>query len=423
MSNEAMTTTTSPFPPGKAWVKNFEPIGYIGLEDRPAFKMALHKAGERWYLYAAQFWTSGLSIVEVTDPRQPRFVRFIAGPPNTWTLQVQIAEGRMITSMERIADGWGGDPTGPYGEGFLIWDLADPENPKQLGHYKTGGSGTHRNYYDGGRYVHATALPDGFQGHIYQIVDIADPANPREVSRWWKKGQWIAGGESGAPHGTLLHGGAYVKGDRAYLPYSAGGFVILDISDVTKPRMVSDLPFSPPFQSFIAVHTAVPLEGKPLVVVNSEAIAERCDEPLGYAAIVDVRNEAKPRLIALFPLPKPTPGMGVKNFCERPGRFGPHNQHQPQHQSILWQNEDIIFLTYFNAGLRAYDITDERFPKEVGYFLAPDPVVRRGPLPETGLATQSEDVLIDTRGNIFVTDKNHGIYVLRFHRPVDADNP
>jgi hypothetical protein len=42
--------------------------------------------------------------------------------------------------------------------------------------------------------------------------------------------------------------------------------------------------------------------------------------------------------------------------------------------------------------------------------------VRRGPLPKTGLVTQSEDVLADCRGNIFVSDKNHGIYVLRFQR-------
>jgi hypothetical protein len=36
-------------------------------------------------------------------------------------------------------------------------------------------------------------------------------------------------------------------------------------------------------------------------------------------------------------------------------------------------------------------------------------------LPATGLATQSEDVLVDNRGNMFVTDKNHGIYVLRYN--------
>jgi hypothetical protein len=402
-------------PPGKALGRNVEAVGYLPLQDKPAFKMALHKAGARWYWYCAHLWESGWSIVEVTDPAKPRFVRFIAGPPNTWTLQIQIAEGTMITSMERIPDGWGGTPGAPNEEGFTIWSLDNPENPHRLGHYRTGGDGTHRNYYAGGRYVHTTALPKGYQGHIYQIVDIADPARPVEVSRWWRKRQWVEGGEAGVKD-VMLHGGAYVKGSRAYLPYSAGGFVILDISDLKRPRLVSDLPFSPPFQSFIAVHSAVPLQGRPLVIVNSEAISERCDEPLGFVGIVDVSREERPRLISLFPLPVPPAELGVTNFCRRPGRFGPHNQHQPQGQEVLWRDERYVYVTYFNAGLRVYDIQDERAPKEVGWFLPPDPQVRRGPLPKTGLATQSEDVVVDARGNIFLSDKNHGVYVLR-HRP------
>ena len=403
------------FPAGRALSRNVEAIGYLPLRDKPAFKMALHRVGERWYWYCAHLWESGWSIVEVTDPAKPRYVRFIEGPPNTWTLQIQIAEGRMITSMERIPEGWGGTPGAPYGEGFYIWSLEDPENPRRLGHYRTGGDGTHRNYYAGGRYVHTTALPKGYQGHIYQIVDIADPAHPLEVSRWWRKGQWIEGGEGGAPD-VMLHGGAYVKGNRAYLPYSAGGFVILDISDVKKPRLVGELPFSPPFQSFIAVHSAVPLQSKPLVIVNSEAIREQCAEPLGFVGIVDVSNEESPRLVSLFPLPHPPAELGVRTFCQRPGRFGPHNQHQPQGQKVLWQDERYAYVTYFNAGLRVYDIEDELAPKEVGFFLAPDPQVRRGPLPKSGLVTQSEDVLVDARGNIYVSDKNHGVYVLR-HTP------
>jgi hypothetical protein len=185
---------------------------------------------------------------------------------------------------------------------------------------------------------------------------------------------------------------------------------------VKKPRLVSDLPFSPPFQSFIAVHSAVPLQGKPLVIVNSEAISERCDEPLGFVGIVDVEKEERPRLISLFPLPVPPKELGVTSFCHRAGRFGPHNQHQPQGQSVLWQDERYAYVTYFNAGLRVYDIQDERAPKEVGWFLPPDPQTRRGPLPKTGLVAQSEDVVVDARGNIYVSDKNHGVYILR-HKP------
>jgi hypothetical protein len=405
-----------PFPPGKDYNKGFELVGYTDLDGRPGFKMALHKAGDRWYLYTAQFWVSGWSIVEVTDPANPRFIRYIEGPSNTWTLQVQIADGLMITSMERIMPGWGGTD-GPYGEGFLIWDLADPENPKQIGCYKTGGKGTHRNFYAGGRYVHATSLPEGYDGHIYQIIDIADPSNPIEISRWWRLGQWKEGGESGAPKDTMLHGGAYVMGDRAYLPYGGGGFVILDISDITAPKLAGDLPFSPPFASRIAVHTALPLSKRPLVVVNSEAIAEHCDESLGFAGIVDISEETRPRLISLFPLPKPPADAPYPNFCTKAGRFGPHNQHQAQFQDILYQDENTIFLTYFNAGIRVYDISDERQPTEIGYYIPPDPIERRGVLPKSGLVAQSEDVLVDSRGFVYVSDKNHGIYILKFKRP------
>jgi hypothetical protein len=400
---------------GESFSLNIEAIGYTDLERRPGFKMAIHKYGNRWYLYVAHLWHSGFSVLDITDAAAPRVVRYVAGPPNTWTLQVQIADGLMITSQEQIPQGWGNQSGQPFGEGFIIWSLADPENPRELGIYRTGGKGTHRNFYAGGPYVHATALPDGYDGHIYQIVDISDPAKPVEVSRWWRQGQWTAGGEPGVKHGTLLHGGAYVRGNRAYLPYSAGGFVILDISAVKTPRLVSDLPFSPPFQAYICVHTAVPLRERPLVVVNSEAIEEQGNEPLGYAGIVDISDETKPRLISLFPQPTPPEALGVRNFYERPGRFGPHNQHQPQYQNVLYQNENLVFLTYFNAGLRIYDISDERTPREVAFFVPPDPRERRGLLPATGLATQSEDVLVDNRGNMFVTDKNHGIYVLRYN--------
>jgi hypothetical protein len=39
-------------------------------------------------------------------------------------------------------------------------------------------------------------------------------------------------------------------------------------------------------------------------------------------------------------------------------------------------------------------------------------VVRRGPQPSR-LVPQSEDVVVDARGFIYLSDKNHGVYVLR----------
>jgi hypothetical protein len=402
-----------PVPPGPSWSDRVRVVGYSDLDGRPGFKLAMQEVGSRFYLYLGHLWHRGWSVMDVTDPASPRLLRFIDGPANTWTIQVQVAEGRMVTALERIGTGWGDDPRAPFETGMLVWDVRDPEKPVRLGHWATGGSGTHRNYYDGGRYVHlASGLP-GYTGNVYQIVDIVDPSRPREVGRWWVPGQWREGGETGAPPDTGLHGGPYTVGDRAYLPYGAAGLVILDVADVTAPRLVSQLSFSPPFQSRIAVHTAVPLPDRKLVAVNSEAIAEDCREPLGFAGLVDVSDEAAPRLVSLFPLPAPPADAPWKNFCERGGRFGPHNQHQPQHQAVLFDRDDVVFLTYFNAGLRVIDIADPRLPREVGSFVPPDPLVRLGVLPRK-LVAQSEDVLVDRRGFVYLTDKNHGLYVLRW---------
>jgi hypothetical protein len=81
------------------------------------------------------------------------------------------------------------------------------------------------------------------------------------------------------------------------------------------------------------------------------------------------------------------------------------------------KQRDLIYLTYFNAGLRIYDIKNPRLPKEVGWFIPPTPTRRYGPLPYDNLVSQTEDVLVDTRGNIYITDKNWGIFILRYTGP------
>jgi hypothetical protein len=191
---------------------------------------------------------------------------------------------------------------------------------------------------------------------------------------------------------------------------------ILDISDVTKPRPIGRLDFTPPFTGGIPVHTVLPMKRRNLVWVNSEAIAEDCKEGLGLAALVDIADETKPTLISMMPVPTPPPGAPYADFCQKGARFGPHNVNQLQHLPDVEKQGGLMYLTYFNAGLRVFDISNARLPKEVGYFIPPDPTKRYGPVPDK-LVEQTEDVLVDRRGYVYITNKNQGLWILRYTGP------
>jgi len=393
--------------PQGSFSRNIEPVGYHDLNGRPAFKLAMQEVNNRGYLYVAHLWHRGWSVLDVTDPAAPEFRTFVPGPENSWTIQIQVAEGKMITALERIAPGWGGTDGQPFAEGFFIFDVSEPTQPRRIGHFQTGSTGTHRNYYDGGNLVHAAAGAPGLTGKIYRIVDIADPANPREVGRFSLP-------EQTAPTPGLKfssHGPAHIEGNRAFLSYGDGGGIILDVSEMAQPRMISQLAFRG-ITATQGIHTFLPLPRRKIALINDEAIRENGDENLNLAGIADISDEKQPRMISLFPLPEPPPESGLKNFYEKGGRFGPHNHHHPNHQACLEDRDDIAYLTYFNAGLRVYDIRDARQPKEIAYFVPGDPKVRVGAKPSK-LVAQTEDVLVDRRGFIYLSDKNHGIHILR----------
>lgn len=407
------------------------PVGYSDMGGRPAFKMSIKEHEGRWYLFTGHFWDSGWSVVDVTNPSSPELVKFIPGPPNTWTLQMELHDNIMVTSLERIFPNFGGN-TDPYTAGVYLWDIADPLNPKKLGHYSTGGTGTHRNFYNGGKYLHLAAGMPGYNGNIYVIVDISNPEKPVEVSRWWVPGQYESEEEHhyvsgkhhdstattsrhpnhifcGNDHEVSLHGPPYVVDSLAYLPYGAAGLVILDISDITKPKQVSRLDFSPPFHNLFGVHGALPVINKEIAFVNSEDVSYG-EGPLSHASIVDISDIKKPKLLSLFPQPLTAEG---KSYRQEKGWSGPHNFNHLLHNPDVQPQGDLFYMTWFNAGLRVYDVSDPHVPREIGYFVPPPPTKRFGSMPEDELVVQTEDVLVDRRGYIYITDKNQGVYILK----------
>jgi hypothetical protein len=399
---------------------NMAPIGYSDLDGRGgAFKMAIRHIGDRWYLYMGHLWNRGWSIVDVTDAKNPKYLKFIPWPQdNTWTIQMEMHGNLMVTALQREqANGWGGDVEKPYDEGVVVWDIADPLNPKQLSHWKTGSLGVHRLGYPGGKYVNLAANMPGFRGQILVFLDISDPANPKEAGRWWEYGQKE---DEPAPETRIsFHGPAIIDGNVAYVGYS-NEVAILDISDITHPKEISHLTMWPPFRGGIPVHDVLWIPEKKLLYAHSESTAgdnpqsASCDEPMFLSGLVDVKDLTKPRLISLFPTPVPPKDAPYRDFCGKGGRFGPHNTNLEYHLPDVERPSNLVYATYFNAGLRIFDIEDPRLPTEAGWFIPPAPTKRVGPIPIGTLVNQTEDVLVDTRGNIYITDKQWGLFVLRY---------
>jgi len=256
-------------------------------------------------------------------------------------------------------------------------------------------------------YAHVAAWLPGVRSRGYQIVDLSDPAAPKLAGQWW-----LPGGRDGDPdpwvpltdHAHYQVHGAIPHGNRAYVSCTDAGMAILDISELSAPKLISRINWSPPYGGYS--HTSLPLPGRGLVVEVCECISnQREDQKDKRIWLIDVREERQPVIISSFPRPVPPKGAPWASFDERPTRFGPHNVHENYANSF--QSETRIYSTWFNAGMRITDISDPSRPEEIGYFVHPTPPGQRAP--------QANDLFVDADGLIYLTDRlTGGLYIVEY---------
>jgi len=363
-------------------------LNEIGHHDLGGYGDGMQVIREGDALYVGHFGPSGMStsVLDASDVTNLKLVRQWRAPEGGHNHKVQVADGLLLTNYEAFRGG------PPERVGFAVWSLDDPFDPREIGFWDSTGKGVHRLVWEGGRYAYLSATPTGYKERIWFVVDISDPAHPTEVGRWeWpgvRDGQpesWPAG-ESRSVHHALVHG------DRAYLGWWDSGLAILDISDPTAIGLVSHLQWDVGGHT----HTALPLPGRDLVVVTDEAVTNGCDDDPHMVRIVDVRDETKPEVVSICPVPE-------GDFCERGLRFGAHCLHE--NRPGTYRSEEVMFVTYFNAGLRVYDIADAEHPVEIAHWI-PE-------CPEGQQAIQINDCFVGDDLLVYATDRvSGGVYVL-----------
>jgi hypothetical protein len=304
----------------------------------------------------------------------------------------------MLVNNEQFGTG------GAFSAGLRIYDISNPSIPKELSFYETGGKGVHKFWYDcTNNLVYISTEMDGYLEAIFLILDISDPMKPFEVSRWWLPGQWIEGGETpiwDTETKTVRHHHPIILKDRAYLGYWDAGFIILDISDIEKPRMISRSDYSPPYGG--AFHTALPLNreigDRSWLIVVQESIAPYHHEGKKLMWVIDITAETNPVPVATFQVP-------VDESIGKEERFGPHQPHED-----LNLRDDLVHAAWFSAGLRVINIADPFRPTEVGYYTPP--------AVEGQDTIQTNDVYVDDRDLIYIIDRiGGGLDILKYTGP------
>jgi hypothetical protein len=366
----------------------------------------------RRILYAAH--ESGprcLSVVDVTRPRHPELLRQIDVPDANTRCNSLDVSGKLLVVANQVTD------PGLPNAGLRIFDISHPTKPREISFFDTSGPysrGAHFVWMDDGRYAYlSTGMPDfrprrpTMDDQIPVIVDLKDPLHPREVGRWWYPGTRVGDPEplptpNARDEGCRAHNVDVFanRPDRAYVGYIDCGLVVLDTSDKAHPRLVAKYDDSPPAVGF--THTLLPIHHGRYIFETHESVEDNCAD---FPKTIDIwknRPESALRKVSTVPLPP-----NVAELCERGGRYGAHNVYEFEADEPSFRTRNVEFTSWFNGGVRAYDVSNPYRPREVGYYIPAAPAGDVG-------AIQINDVWIDNRGVIFAGDRfTGGLYVFR----------
>jgi hypothetical protein len=383
--------------------------GYGGMGEGMSLQLA--RGGRRVLWLAHESAPKNFTAVDVTDPRKPKVVVQTELPHAKMRSNSLEVSGDLMAVAYQVTE-WGLQPAG-----FELFDISQPERPRSVAAFDASGPysrGCHALWFVDGKTVHmacgdAELKPrDLKDDQIYRIVDVSNPGKPVAVGRWHLPGT-MEGDEAPPPerlapkhdagfraHNTNVYP---ERPDRCYLGYLDGGMMVLDISDRSRPKLISRWMNSPPYNGF--THTVLPLFKRELLVVTDESIQNDGADWPKLVWLLDARDERN--LVSIGTLPV----SGVTPLLHKGGRCGAHNVHENPPAQGAWRSEDVVLGTFFNAGVRAYDVRDPFEPREIAHFIPPTP--QGSPLP----TAQINDVFVDDRGIVFAVDRHAGgLYAL-----------
>jgi hypothetical protein len=384
---------------------------------------------------------NGTSILEISDPANPKLVWHI---PNTVS-----SESRGVTVVYDYQ--FESDPPGrdyllrnsEAGENlkFQIFDITSRDSDPSKISLVSEITGTPPNSCGpgcGGKFIqrahktwwsnetgmlYTAAGEPGFRSSMIQIWDLKNPKVPKLLGRAWLPGQ--KEGEPGFDGEYAHHPNVDEQNKRLYVGYrGAGDTAAFDISNPARPTLIWTVDTAPPGRGphtvSPIVYSQVPNFGsdslpRTYALVVDEAGGEPdmspCSGPRSKSYMFDITDERRPFPVSVYQVP-------VGDFCQKGGRFGPHQNAETVNGNINRFEDKLAWIAYFNAGVRVLDLSDPYNPREVGYYV---PKTNANSYPAAQgqkVAIQINDVDIDHRGLAYASDRaGTGLFILEYTGP------
>jgi LVIVD repeat len=406
----------------------------------------------------------GILIVDANDPSQPTVIGEIGAPHasqvgiTTRELRVWPREKLLVVMTFRCSSAIhdcppGNDTTFPFDIKFF--DLSDPVHPTFLSSYvPTSKAGLRVKPHEMYLWVDpsdperallwlstpsSSVNPDRPNLMIVDISDVAEGGAVREVA----EGNWnqlFPGASDPANYDFDLsvHSMApTANGQRTYLAYLRGGFLVLDTSKIANDAvptgaveslnddLLTPVANRPVWGAGLRCsggtaagcsegHSAVPLPGRPFALTTDEVYgtlaASSFGWPWGWSRIITTGSPQRPRIVADYKLQQNTEAF--RPFVDPDTQqFTSYASHNP----TLTRN--LALLTWHSGGIQAIDTSDPTAlaqagwlsPTPLGSVATEDPALSSGP---NKVVAWSYPIIRD--GLVYFIDIRNGLYVARY---------
>ncbi|QSQ17605.1 LVIVD repeat-containing protein [Myxococcus landrumensis] len=297
----------------------------------------------------------GLAVVDVSDPRHPVIRKKITLPGDSfWNAA------------------WAKDDTlyiGSRASGVIVYDISNPADPVFVRSLPTGAPvNVHTLFVEGNR-LYAVSPSPAVAGETL-IFDISSPREPVLLNRLVTPDEvsWVPSAHD-----------SFAYEDRLYVNQFSTGYVVFDVKDAQNPRQLGRYTFSVDGREPLSHASAVgTFAGKTIAFEGGEGAGT-------HLRVLDVTDPANIQLIGRYKL----------------------RQQTSIHNIIL--KDKLLYITYYQEGLRVLDVSVPTQPREVAYF---NTYRESDPGRTDDLLDGAIGVRVPGDGSVYVVDITRGLLIL-----------